>query len=114
MSSYVVLDLEMCRVPKGAGRQEFGSANELIQIGAVALDEDYNVTDTFETYVAPRYGSVDSYIQKLTGITRKHTADAPSTEDALEAFVKWLPDDAYLVAWSDNDRAQLEREIRGN
>ena len=39
MSSYVVVDLEMCRVPKGMIREMFGSGNELIQIGAVLLDD---------------------------------------------------------------------------
>ena len=113
MSNYVVLDLEMCRVPKGARREAFRSANELIQIGAVVLDEDYGIKDTFMTYVAPQYGAIDSFIRRLTGITRDHTKGAPTTKDALQAFANWLPEDACLVAWSDNDRAQIEREIRG-
>ena len=113
MSSYVVLDLEMCKVPRGAGRDLFQAASELIQIGAVLVDENYQIKDTFMTYVAPQFGAIDSFIQRLTGITRNHTKDAPSAKDALEAFANWLPDDACLVAWSDNDRAQIEREIRG-
>ena len=113
MSSYVVIDLEMCKVPRGAGREAFQSANELIQIGAVLVDENYRVEDTFMTYVAPQYGAIDSFIQRLTGITRNHTKDAPSTKDALEAFAAWLPEDACLVAWSDSDRTQINRELKG-
>ena len=113
MSCYVVLDLEMCKVPRGAGRDVFQAASELIQIGAVLVDENYQIKDTFMTYVAPQFGAIDSFIQRLTGITRNHTKGAPSAKDALEAFANWLPDDACLVAWSDNDRAQIEREIRG-
>ena len=113
MSCYVVLDLEMCKVPRGAGRDVFQAASELIQIGAVLVDENYQIKDTFMTYVAPQFGAIDSFIQRLTSITRNHTKGAPSAKDALEAFANWLPDDACLVAWSDNDRAQIEREIRG-
>lgn len=69
MSKYVVYDLEMCKVPKGEKREEFGSRQELIQIGAVLLDEEFKTIDTFMTYVAPRFGFVDSFIEKLTGIT---------------------------------------------
>ena len=47
MSKYVVYDLEMCKVPKGTKREEFGSRQELIQIGAVMLDEEYKTVDTF-------------------------------------------------------------------
>ena len=113
MSNYVVLDLEMCKVPKGESRKAFQHGSELIQIGAVVLDESYRIKDTFMTYVAPQYGRIDSFIQRLTGITPKHTENAPSTEDALRAFVNWLPDDARLVAWSDSDRSQIEHEILG-
>jgi hypothetical protein len=38
MGKYVVYDLEMCKVPKGEKREEFGCRRELIQIGAVKLD----------------------------------------------------------------------------
>ena len=113
MSSYVVVDLEMCNVPRRARTDAFHYGSELIQIGAVLIDDDYRTQDTFMTYVAPRYGWIDSYIQRLTGITRHHTKNAPSTEDALEAFANWLPDDAHLVAWSANDRTQIKREICG-
>ena len=37
MGKYVVYDLEMCKVPKGEKREEFGSHQELIQIGAVMV-----------------------------------------------------------------------------
>ena len=79
----------------------------------MAISQWNHITDSFMTYVAPEFGAIDSFIQRLTGITRNHTKDAPSARDALEAFANWLPDDACLVAWSGNDRAQIQREIRG-
>ena len=59
MSKYVVIDLEMCKVPKGFRRNTFGYSKELIQIGAVLLDETFDITDTFVTLVKPEYGLVD-------------------------------------------------------
>ena len=113
MSKYVVYDLEMCKVPKGEKREEFGSRQELIQIGAVMLDEDFNAVDSFMTYVAPRFGFIDSFIEKLTGITSANTENAPSTEEALNAFLSWIPGDAILVSWSENDPIQIYHEIDG-
>lgn len=113
MSKYVVYDLEMCKVPKGEKREEFGSRQELIQIGAVMLDEDFNAVDSFMTYVAPRFGFIDSFIEKLTGITPANTENAPSTEEALNAFLSWIPGDAILVSWSENDPIQIYHEIDG-
>ena len=65
------------------------------------------------SYVAPRFGFVDSFIEKLTGITPANTQNAPSTEDALNAFLSWIPNDATLVSWSENDPIQIYREIDG-
>ena len=111
MSKYVIVDLEMCRVPKGLKREKFGGVCEMIEIGAVLLDDTYEIIDKFKTYVSPEYGEVDSFIQKLTGITKSDTIDAPSTEEALKTFVNWLPEDAILVSWSDNDEKQIRKEI---
>ena len=113
MNNYVVVDLEMCRIPRTASKETFSGASELIQIGAVLIDNNYQVKGTFMTYVSPQFGKIDSFIQRLTGITNEQTKCAPSAKDALEAFANWIPDDACLVAWSDNDRAQIRKEISG-
>ena len=111
MSKYVVVDLEMCRVKKGQAPKGMRYGYELIEIGAVLLDEGYNEIDSFKTYVSPQYGEIDRYIEKLTGITRKDTQNAPSTGEAIEAFVKWMPEDAIPVSWSENDKKQILKEI---
>jgi len=53
MSRYVIIDLEMCYVQHTPENAVFRNRNELIQIGAVLLDEEYEVSDTFMTLVAP-------------------------------------------------------------
>ena len=111
MSKYVVFDLEMCRVPRGIKREIFQASKELIQIGAVELDESYQVTRTFTTYVKPEFGEVDARIQKLTGITPQDTQYAPLAKDALRNFFEWLPCDAVLITWSENDVNQIDDEL---
>ena len=52
---YIVLDLEMNGVPKD-NKEAFESSHmEIIEIGAVALDEDYREIDSFLTYVKPPF-----------------------------------------------------------
>lgn len=113
MGCYVIVDLEMCNVPAGLKRKSFNWKSELIQIGAVLLDENLEPADTFMTLVSPEFGMVDAFIEKLTGISRISTKNAPRALEALKAFVEWLPEDAVLVSWSDNDKTQIEREIEG-
>lgn len=110
MSYFAVVDLEMCRVPKRVRKEGIMLKNELIQIGAVLLDEAYNIVDKFMTYVSPEYGAVDSYIEELTGITGNDVKGAPVFEKALNMFFSWMPKDTVLVAWSENDEKQITKE----
>lgn len=110
MSKYVIVDLEMCNVPKSNRCDEFHLRNELIQIGAVVVNEALEITDEFMTFVSPEFGVVDAFIEKLTGISRNDVQGAPCIKDALEMFMRWLPDDAVLVSWSDSDEAQIRKE----
>ena len=110
---YVVVDLEMCKVPKSNRTKDFKWSMELIQIGAVMLNEDYEIIDQFMTYVKPQYGKLTSYIEKLTGITYDDLVDAPTTQEGIEQFTNWIPDDAIMVQWSESDKYQFAHEIIG-
>ncbi len=110
MTRYAVLDLEMCRVPRGIRRDSYDAPQEIIQIGAVLLDENYNEIDSFMTYVKPEFGVIDRFVSTLTGISREDVSNAPGIAEALERFVDWLPEDATLVTWSENDVYQLDIE----
>ena len=111
MDRYIVLDLEMCKVPQGEIREVYDTAREIIQIGAVMLDENYNIIDHFNMLVKPEYGVIDREIYNLTGISQEDVENAPRSEDALKAFEEWIPENATLVTWSENDAIQIDDEI---
>ncbi len=111
MSKYAVIDLEMCGVPKNK-RCGYAFNQEIIEIGAVMLDDSFHITDEFKTFVAPQYGFIDSYIENLTGISNDDTASAPVIADALSMFLEWIGSDAVMVAWSTNDAYQLRTETQ--
>ena len=110
-NQYVIVDLEMCRVPLAKITEEYSYRNEIIEIGAVLVNEKLKITDTFKTYVLPEFGVLDEYIQELTGIRNSNIENAPTLQEALKKFVEWLPDNAILVSWSDNDKYQMSDEI---
>ena len=109
---YVVVDLEMCQVPKFTWDQGKPLKNETIQIGAVLVDEKYEIVSTFNTYVKPELGYLDYFISKLTGITKADLNDAPYFEEAINNFMDWIPDrDVRCVSWSMTDMHQLRKEM---
>lgn len=111
MGAYVVIDFEMCKVEKEQ-RKEFHMSREIIQIGAVLVDENGKVTKQFNRLVRPEYGRVDSFIEELTGISQDAVEDAPLLAEALYAFVQWLPEgNVTAVSWGMSDKAQLKKEL---
>ena len=112
MSRFAVIDLEMCQVHYHFENGEEALPNETIQIGAVMLDEDYQMMDHFMTYVSPEYGHINDFIHRLTGISSKDIQDAPHMKEAMKMFFDWLYGrDAVMVSWSYTDRNQIGREM---
>ena len=102
MSKYVIIDLEMCNVPKGFKRSVYNLKSELIQIGAVVVDESLSITDEFMTHVSPEHGMIDAYIENLTGISRSDVQGASQIRKELEAkglVIEGL--EYYLDNWID-------------
>ncbi len=113
MSEYVVVDLEMCRVPAICKTDTFRCSTEIIQIGAVLLDDNFEIVDGFNTYVHPEFGVLDPFIEGLTGITQNDLDQAPDFEEAITDFTNWLPQNVKFVEWSESDLIQLKHEIKG-
>ncbi len=110
----VFLDLEMNMVSEKDKELRKKLPHEIIEIGAVKLDDSCRVVDRFRCYVRPRYNSTVHWsVAKLTGITAKMLKNEDYLEDVLPRFVQWIGDkeSVCLYAWSDSDRAQVEREV---
>ena len=111
MSKYVIVDLEMCKVPKAVRSSKYHWSSETIQIGAVLVDDNLEIIDEFNTFVRPEYGWIDDYIRRLTGISSYNVKGACGMKEALERFVDWIPEDAICVSWSNNDEKQIRHEM---
>lgn len=85
--------------------------NEIVEIGAVKLDRDYQLTGRYSEYVKPVYGPITPRITELTGITGQSVADALEFGPAMEAFADWIgPGHARIYSWSMSDPRQLWNE----
>lgn len=112
---FLIIDLEMCIVSKGARTKLFPWANETIQIGAVLMNSNYKVIDKKSIYVSPQLGKITHSIEMLTGISKSQVIGAPCIEDALNELTDWLPNDEEItvIAWSENDKNQIVHELQG-
>ena len=110
---YLVIDLEMCKVPRNYRSRSYKYANETIQIGAVLLDEEFKRIGTLSQYVHPEYGVIDHFIEKLTGIRNSQVKKAPKLQEALVHMIDWIGEREYKIyAWSESDRDQILHEMK--
>lgn len=109
---YLVIDLEMCKVPRDYRSKSYRYANETIQIGAVLLDDSFKRIGTLCQYVHPEHGVIDYFIENLTGIKNSQVKKAPKLDEAMIHMIDWLGERDYKIyAWSESDRDQLLHEI---
>ena len=111
-NQYVIIDLEMCKIFDEKIIKEKDFKTEIIEIGAVVVNENLEITDSFKQYVSPQYGLLDEYITNLTGVKYSDIQNASNFNESIEQFLQWIPKDSVIVSWSDNDKNQIEKELQ--
>lgn len=89
--NHIVVDFEMNPVAKGNREIRQVLEKEIIEIGAIMLNEKHEVVDRFVCYVCPEYNSkVTKYITNLTGIKTTDVYRANSFEVAVKNLNQWI------------------------
>ncbi|MCQ2455126.1 MAG: exonuclease domain-containing protein [Clostridia bacterium] len=98
---YVILDLEWDSayfVP------EKRFVNQILQIGAVKLDENLEIADSFEVTVKSAISNgVSKRFSELTGINSSDIKAGTPLLKAVEQYNEWLGDDVVTMTWSNSD-----------
>lgn len=107
----IFIDLEMNTTDTRLVRRK-KLKNEVIEIGAVRMDDAFHLLDRFRIFVRPQYnGVIERKIYKLTGISNGAVSDAVSLPEALDALEAWCGSDGCeIYAWSTSDLCQLRKE----
>lgn len=104
--NYIVLDLEWNQPvsAKSMVRTPVSLYGEIIQIGAVKLDENYHILDTFKIMVAPKhYRKMHKKVTKLTKITTEDLKYGFPFPVAFGHFKKWCGDEFAFLTWGPDD-----------
>lgn len=113
--NYIVMDLEWNRPQSKwkAVRDPFPFFDEIIQIGAVKVNEELEELDRFSEFVKPSfYHKVHKDVTELTDITTEMLQSAQTFEEVCTAFLDWCGEASVFVTWSGNDKRVLERNMR--
>ncbi len=103
---WIILDLEAT-----CWKDRRKKPNEIIEIGALCVDNTREVLEEYQTFVQPQVHPVLSdFCTELTSITQEMVANAPPYPDAHRAFTSWIrgfEDEYVLCSWGFYDRKQL-------
>lgn len=107
----VFIDLEMNPIKPVKLSSGETLKREIIEIGAVMLDECNNEISFFKEYVRPTLKEeLASKIIKLTGISNEIVASADTFPSVLERFINWCDEDYEVYSWSASDLNQMKME----
>ncbi len=114
--NFIVFDLEFnqaFRINKVTKQLEQGNMNpqipqEIIEIGAVKLDENYCHLDSFRIFIKPAvYKKIHPHVKKMTKISEYELEYALPFQQCLLEFQRWIEMSYYLCTWSRDDIAGL-------
>ena len=106
---YITLDLEWNQaymqqalaVQKRIGAHLHG---EVIQIGAVKLNEEMEIIGSYSIIVKPRFFcKLHRHVRDLTGITQHMIDRGTPLPEAAESFRRWCGKDFVLLTWGPDD-----------
>ncbi len=113
---YVIVDFEMNPIAEEYRMAGQGRRMEIIEIGAVIMDEHLSIVGEFKTLVKPQYNQeIFKRYETLTGISTEMVSGAPEFAEAYGMFADWCMsygDDVEIYAWSDTDYHQIVAEMK--
>ena len=108
---YIVLDLEW----NGSySKKAHGYFNEIIEIGAVKLDETLAVTDTFQATIRPVVSKkLSTIVTDLTHIQAEDLEGGTTFAKMMRRFTAWMGDaPTAVLTWSTTDLLVLMENCR--
>ncbi|MCR5103481.1 MAG: exonuclease domain-containing protein [Eubacterium sp.] len=115
--NYIVFDLEWNQSPNGQAGEHPRMPFEIIEIGAVRLNEEYQITGEFNKLIKPKlYTKLHRYIRDILNYdeTTLKTEGVPFKEACTE-FLEWCGEDSNgsytFCSWGPSDLNILQNNM---
>lgn len=110
--NYIVLDLEWNQASDLKTKLENDLIFEIIEIGAVKLDENRIQTDTFHELIKPQVFHTMNYeTGELVNLSMNELANGRSFTEVTEEFIRWCGEDYVFCTWGILDLMELQRNM---
>ena len=111
--NYIVMDLEWNQ--SSSGQSEENNTRlpfEIIEIGAIKLDNKFNIVDHYGSIVKPRlYRKLHSQIRELLNYDETLLRTGRPFDVVFREFKKWCGDDYIFCTWGPLDLTYLQQNM---
>lgn len=111
--NYIVFDLEWNQSPSGKEDSVKHLPFEIIEIGAVKLDEDMRMCGEFHCLIKPQvYTKMHAKISEVTHMDMEELVRQGKTfAEGMREFVSWCGEEYRFCTWGSMDLTELQRNM---
>lgn len=110
--NYIVLDLEWNQCPTGKVDETHSLPFEIIEIGAVRLDEALQETGRFREIVKPQvYRTLHFHTKEVVSLREIDFKSARTFPEVVSDFLAWCSDKPAFCTWGPSDLMELQRNL---
>lgn len=111
--NYIVFDLEWNQSPEGKRCSDERIPFEIIEIGAVKLNEKREKISEFQTLIKPQvYNWIHDSIHEVIHVDYKDLMNGIPFPQAVREFLEWCGQDYMFCTWGLQDLMELQRNMR--
>lgn len=110
---YIVFDLEWNQSNTGEEKESKEIPFEIIEIGAVKLNDSFAFTGEFHELIKPQvYHEMHYVTRKLIHLQMEELQQSRSFKEVAEDFLAWCGSDCSFCTWGPLDLSELQRNMR--
>lgn len=110
--NYIVLDLEWNQSPDGKDTEDARLPFEIIEIGAVRLNAQHEITDRFHEIIKPQvYSTLHFRIKEVVALRDADLGLARTFSEVAHDFIAWCGEDPAFCTWGPADLTELQRNL---
>lgn len=111
--NYIVFDLEWNQSPGGKKYSNSRLPFEIIEIGAVKMNEQREAVDVFQRLVKPQvYNWIHDSIHDVIHVDYKDLENGVFFQQAAEEFMDWCGEEFIFCTWGNQDVMEIQRNMK--
>ena len=110
--NYIVMDLEWNQSYSGRMGEHPRMPFEIIEIGAVKVDKNYNIIDEYSSLIKPKiYKKLHTKIKSILNYNEADLNDGRGFKEVCTEFLDWCGEDYMFCTWGPMDLTELQTNM---